>query len=170
MTDHAWSRVSQKSLIRFILGAITICLCIIFGPDSVALAASSDGIGNAYTWLTISMLIAGTFIFILYINAMFTVLKEAAASYSEVEVEEDDDHIFYYAAPVSGALAAGVTAAVVIWSYGINSTFLYLGPVLCLISPIAIIYCMSRDIKEFKGSHIDSKVSADDTFESTIKG
>lgn len=165
--NHVGNRVSQKSLLRLILGGITVCLCILFGPDSVALAASPDAIGNAYTWLTISMAIAGTIIFVLYLNAMFTVLKEAASSYSIVE--EDNDHIFYYAAPVLGALAAGITAALVIWSYGMNPVFLYLGPILCLISPVAIIYCMSRDIKGFKESHIDSSLPVDDTLAPTVE-
>ena len=57
-----------------------------------------------------------------------------------------------------GAAIAGLIAAIVIWSYGISPILLYLGPILCMISPMAVIYCMSRDIREFQSTHSDAAV------------
>jgi len=165
--NYSNKQLPQKALIRFILGGITVTLCMLFGPDATALAASPGGIGNTYTWLTIFMVVTGSIIFVVYINSMFTVLQETAASYSEVE--EEDGPTFYYATPVLGAIAAAVIAALVIWLYGKAPIFLYLGPFLCLISPLAIIYCMSRDIQAFKATHLNGVSSVEDPLTKTLE-
>ncbi|MEM9907160.1 MAG: hypothetical protein AAF921_19275, partial [Cyanobacteria bacterium P01_D01_bin.44] len=95
-----------------------------------------------------------------YIKAMLTILNEAADSYDEEEVDSDGS---YYAAPAWGAALAGIVAALVIGAYGISPSLLYLGPVLAMVSPIAILYCMVQDIKTFKATHAErQKASAEE--------
>jgi len=117
-------------------------------------AASPATLGGFISPITIIFLIVGIVVCVFYLKAMLTVLNEAADSYTEVE---DDMEGSYYAAPAWGAALAGIIAAIVIWSYGVNASFFYLGPVLSMLSPIAILYCMMQDIKNFKLAHMDTK-------------
>ncbi|MEO1122656.1 MAG: hypothetical protein AAFW84_35390 [Cyanobacteria bacterium J06635_15] len=142
--------------LHFILGAIVVCCSILLHPVSGSFAASSETVGNAYSALSITMIVVGVIVFGIYLKSMLTVLQEAASSYTEME--EDSDHISYYSSPAWGAAIAGLIAALVIGLYGIDPIFLYLGPILCMISPMAVIYCMSRDIREFKTTHSGSSV------------
>jgi len=134
-----------------IMGLITIATCVLFNSQNAALASGSGSAGSTYSWSTILMIFAGIAIFIKYISSMFVVLQEASISYTEIE--EDEEHIAYLASPFWGTALAGIIAALVIWSYGVSHIFLYIGPILCLISPVAIIYCMSQDIQSFKRMH-----------------
>ena len=152
--SKAFQGKNLRSWLHLILGAIATCFTILFHPFSSSYAATQNTSGNAYTPLSIAMLIVGIVIFILYIKSMLTVLGEAASSYPEME--DDSDHISYYSSPAWGAALAGLIAAVVIWLYGISPLLLYLGPILCMLSPVAIIYCMSKDIQEFKKTHSTS--------------
>lgn len=139
----------------FIAGALATAVALAIHPD-VQAAEGAELPGRALSPITILFLVVGMVVSIFYIKAMFTVLNEAAGSY----YEEDEDNKSYYAAPAWGALLAGVIAALVIWSYGVNPSLLYLGPFLAMVSPIAILYCMAQDIKNFKAAHSDSKKAA----------
>ncbi|MEM9767132.1 MAG: hypothetical protein AAF892_04505 [Cyanobacteria bacterium P01_D01_bin.71] len=142
----------------FVIGAMATGLALAFTSD-VQAAAGAGGSGNALSAGTILFIVIGTVVSILYIKAMLTVLHEAADSYSEDEAESAGS---YYAAPAWGAAIAGVLAALVIWSYGLSPSLLYLGPILAMISPIAILYCLSQDIKNFKVAHSnDQKTSSE---------
>lgn len=88
----------------------------------------------------------GVLVFVFYIRGMIGVLSNAAKTY---DFDQDDSHDTY-AYGLIGTILAVIASAVVIWSYGLSSWFLYLGPVLCILSPIAITYCMSRDIQKYK--------------------
>lgn len=166
MYSHQRSKFLRASQYT-IIGLIVVGICILFNPKDVAFASDQESIGSAYSWLTILMTVAGMAIFIKYINSMFVVLREASVSYSEIE--EDEEHIAYFASPFWGAALAGIIAAFVIWSYGVSYIFLYIGPILCLISPVAIIYCMSQDIQSFKRMHPDSNTFGEDVLVETAE-
>ena len=149
-------RKPLKFGLHFVLGAIVVCCSILLHPVSSSFAASPETVGSAYSALSITMTVVGVIVFGVYLKSMLTVLQEAASSYTEIEA--DSDHISYYSSPAWGAAIAGLIAAIVIWSYGISPILLYLGPILCMISPMAVIYCMSRDIREFQSTHSDASV------------
>ncbi|MGJ3251795.1 MAG: hypothetical protein ACFE0J_11780 [Elainellaceae cyanobacterium] len=136
----------------FIVGALATVITLAI--HAKANAASPATLGGFISPITIIFLIVGIAVCVFYIKAMLTILHEAADSYTEVE---DDTDGSYYAAPAWGAALAGVIAAIVIWSYGVNPSFFYLGPVLSMLSPIAILYCMLQDIKNFKLAHMEMR-------------
>lgn len=166
MHYHLRRQFLKRSLYT-IIGLTVVAICVLLNPKNAAFATGPESEGSAYSWLTISMTIAGIAIFIKYINSMFIVLQEASISYTEVE--EYEDHIDYFASPFWGAAVAGIIAALVIWSYGVSYIFLYIGPILCLVSPVAIIYCMSRDIKSFKRMHPSSNTFGDEVLVETAE-
>ena len=141
----------------FVAGALATAFALAF--HSNAQAADGAGAGKALSASTIFFIIVGLVVSVLYIKAMLTVLNEAADSYRE---DEEDSDGSYYAAPAWGAAIAGIVAAIVIWAYGASPALLYLGPVLAMASPIAILYCMAQDIKNFKVAHSnDQETSAE---------
>jgi hypothetical protein len=149
--SKAFQGKGLKILLNLVIGAIATCLTILFHPFSSSYAATQNTSGNAYTPLSIALIVVGIVVFVIYIKSMLTVLGEAASSYTEME--DDSDHISYYSSPAWGAALAGIIAAVVISLYGVSPLLLYIGPILCMLSPMAIIYCMSKDIQEFKKTH-----------------
>jgi len=150
----------------FLIGILSTSL--ILGLHTVAgaqdAAKSAGAPGNAMSPITILFLLIGIIVSILYIKAMLTVLNEAADTYSE---EEEEAEGVYYTSPVWGAALAGILSALVIWSYGMSSMLLYLGPILAMVSPIAILYCMMQDIKEFKAAHQSTPPTSAQTEELT---
>ncbi|MEO1353769.1 MAG: hypothetical protein AAFW84_34290, partial [Cyanobacteria bacterium J06635_15] len=135
----------------FVIGAFATALVLAFNPE-VQAASGAEAPGRALSPITILFIVIGVVVSALYIKAMLTVLNEAADSYQEDEEESDGA---YYAAPAWGAAVAGIVAALVIWAYGISPSLLYLGPILAMVSPIAILYCMAQDIKHFKVAHTE---------------
>ncbi|MEM9007286.1 MAG: hypothetical protein AAGE59_27645 [Cyanobacteria bacterium P01_F01_bin.86] len=142
-----------KSSQYFIAGALATAFVLAFHPN-VQAADGAGASGKALSPGTILFIVVGLVVSVLYIKAMLTVLNEAADSYREDEEESDGS---YYAAPAWGAAIAGIVAAIVIWAYGISPALLYLGPVLAMASPIAILYCMAQDIKNFKVAHSNAQ-------------
>lgn len=132
----------------FVIGAIGTAIALAFQPGAQA-ANDAGAPGQALSAITLLFIIIGIVVSALYLKAMLTILNEAADSYEETEEESTGS---YYAAPAWGALLAGILAAIVIAAYGIGPSMLYLGPVLAMVSPIAILYCMAQDIKNFKVS------------------
>lgn len=132
----------------FVIAAIAVLGAL--ATHSQATAATSAKLGGFISPATIILLFIGIVISVFYLKAMLTVLNEAADSYTEVEEDNDGS---YYAAPAWGAALAGLIAAIVIWSYSVHATLLYIGPVLSMLSPVAILYCMFQDIKNFKQLH-----------------
>lgn len=130
----------------FVIGAIGTAIVLVFHPQARA-ANNVGALGQALSPITLLFLIIGIVVSVLYLKAMLTILNEAADSYEE---EEEESTGAYYAAPAWGALLAGILAALVIASYGMGPSLLYLGPILAMVSPIAILYCMAQDIKNFK--------------------
>lgn len=139
----------------FVLGAIATAIALAFSPK-VQAAGEAGAPGRALSSITILFIVMGVVVSVLYIKAMLTILNEAADSYDEAETESDGS---YYAAPAWGAALAGVVAALVIFFYGLNPSFLYLGPILAMISPMAILYCMVQDIESFKATQADRQKS-----------
>ena len=77
---------------------------------------------------------------------MAGVLRNSARTYYS---EEENTHDTFTNGLI-GAILAVIASAIVIWSYGLGAYFLYIGPVLSLLSPIGIIYFMALDIQRFK--------------------
>lgn len=144
-----------------IASAFATTLVLAFHPG-VQAASGATG-GNAISPITILFILVGIVISVLYIKAMLTVLNEAADSYQDSEEESAGS---YYAAPAWGAAVAGIAAALVIWSYGMSPSMLYLGPILAMISPAAILYCMAQDIKNFKATQSESQKASVESFTS----
>ena len=88
----------------------------------------------------------GVVIFFFYIKGMAGVLRNSARTYYS---EEENTHDTFTNGLI-GAILAVIASAIVIWSYGLGAYFLYIGPVLSLLSPIGIIYFMALDIQRFK--------------------
>ncbi|MBD2109806.1 hypothetical protein [Nodosilinea sp. FACHB-13] len=88
----------------------------------------------------------GIVISFFYIKGMAGVLRDAVRTYSSEEEDTRDT----FTKGFVGAILAAIASAVVIWSYGLGAYFLYVGPVLSLLSPIGIIYFMALDIQRYK--------------------
>jgi len=88
----------------------------------------------------------GVIILFFYIKGMAGVLSNAARTYSS-DTEDSQDTSTN---GLIGTVLALIASAVVIWSYGLGSYCLYLGPILCLLSPIGIIYFMTLDVQRYK--------------------
>lgn len=132
----------------FVIGVLGAAIALAFNPGAQA-TNDAGAPGQALSPITLLFLVIGIVVSVLYLKAMLTILNEAADSYEEIEEESTGS---YYAAPAWGALLAGILAALVIAGYGIGPSMLYLGPILAMVSPIAILYCMAQDIKSFKVS------------------
>lgn len=87
----------------------------------------------------------GIVISFFYIKGMAGVLRHAARTYY---LDEEDTHDTFTKGLI-GAVLAVIASAVVIWAYGLGAYFLYVGPVLSLLSPIGIIYFMALDIQRY---------------------
>ncbi len=95
---------------------------------------------------TTIFLLIGIIVSLFYIKGMAGVLSNAVRTYN-ADVKSSQDA---FTGGITNTLLAVIASAVVIWSYGLGAYWFYLGPVLCLLSPIGIIYFMFLDIKSYK--------------------
>lgn len=97
---------------------------------------------------TTVFILIGVVISFFYIKGMAGVLSNAVRTYStETKTSQDT-----FTGGITNTLLAVIASAVVIWSYGLGAYWLYLGPILCLLSPIGIVYFMFLDVKAYKQS------------------
>ncbi len=110
-------------------------------------ATSNPRLGTYLSLGTIIFLIVGVVISAIYLQKMFAVLRSSAKTYESDQQDESKDTFNY---SLLGTIISVTLSAVVIWIYGIGAFFLYLGPILCMLTPIALIYCMNQDLIRFK--------------------
>jgi hypothetical protein len=127
----------------WLLASLVICLAANRATASQSGTAPSSPFVSTETLI---LCLIGIVIVFYYVKGMMAILSNAAKTYDFPDEEIHDS--YKYSLP--GTVIAVVLAALVITAYGWASAFLYLGPILCMISPIAIIYCMSRDNYRYK--------------------
>jgi hypothetical protein len=90
---------------------------------------------------TLLTTLVGLVIAYFYIRHMWGALRKAVRTRHQSEEGQVDR----YHGSLIGAVISVVLAAVLIASYGIGPAALYLGPVLALLSPIAVAYCLRQE-------------------------
>jgi hypothetical protein len=140
------SRIATN--IPYVLVAV---LTSIIAIEAQAGASESAGIhsqaGKFLSPQTIIFLLVGIVIFYVYLQKMFAVLSNAATTYDLDQQDESKDTFNH---SLLGTIISVTLSAVFIWSYGLGALFFYFGPVLCMLSPVALIYCMNQDLIQFK--------------------
>jgi hypothetical protein len=138
-TLFRWMHFSELRRVRYWLLAILVtCLA------TNRAAASQSGAASSNLFVSIETLLfclIGIFVAFYYIKGMMGILRNAARTYNLPDEEVHDTYQY----SLLGTIFSVVVAALVITAYGWASILLYLGPILCMISPIAIIYCMVHD-------------------------
>jgi hypothetical protein len=86
----------------------------------------------------------GILIAIAYVRAMWAALQKAVRIRDEPEERTADTYQY----SLLGAVASVLISSLAITVYGFGPAFLYLGPVLALASPIAVTYCLRRELSE----------------------
>ena len=103
--------------------------------------------GAFFSFQTGFFLIVGIIISAIYLQKMLSILKNSAATY-DLDQQDESKDTFHYS--FLGTIISVTFSALVIWAYGLRAFFLYLGPVLCLLSPLVLIYCMSVELSRFR--------------------
>lgn len=93
---------------------------------------------------TLVTILIGLVISAAYLLAMGLALRKAAATIDEPEVDGVDAFSYSFA----GAIVAVIASSLAIISYGWSSSFLYVGVVLALLSPIAVTYTLFRELRD----------------------
>lgn len=92
------------------------------------------------TLLTIAV---GLIIAVVYLRFMWLALQRAVRTRDDVDVGEDR-----YAHALFGALIAVVGSAAAIGAFGAAPILLYVGPVLALLSAVAVSYCLRAEYRD----------------------
>jgi hypothetical protein len=101
----------------------------------------SDLLVSSDTTLTI---VVGIVIAVAYLVAMGRALVKAAATVDRPEPDGVDAFSYSFA----GAILAVIASSLAIISYGWSPSFLYVGVVLALLSPIAVTYTLIRELRD----------------------
>jgi Na+-transporting methylmalonyl-CoA/oxaloacetate decarboxylase gamma subunit len=139
---HEFSTTLKKHkqlLLAIATGILTIQGGHLYAATNSASAANSSFFVSIETAV---FFFIGVVISFFYIKGMAGVLNNAVKTYNTAPETSQDT----YANGLVKTILAVITSAIVIASYGLGAYFLYLGPVLCLLSPIGIIYFMYLDI------------------------
>lgn len=127
----------------WLLAILAVCLAANRATASQSDTPPSSPFVSTETFI---LCLIGIVVAFYYVKGMMTILDNAAKTYNSPDEEIHDTYKY----SLLGTILAVVLAALIITAYGWVSALLYLGPVLCMISPIAIIYCMSRDNYRYK--------------------
>ena len=133
---------------KHLLLAIATIILVIQGRHLSA-ATNSANAANSSLFVSIETAVfffIGVVISFFYIKGMAGVLSNTIRTYNtDIETSQDT-----YTNGLVKTILAVIASAIVITSYGLGSYFLYLGPVLCLLSPTGIIYFMYLDIQNLE--------------------
>ncbi|CAN7311059.1 hypothetical protein LJR034_001501 [Caballeronia sp. LjRoot34] len=91
-----------------------------------------------------AVMIVGIVIAAFYLRYMWRALSKASRDRYLADDGIDDR----YGHSLLGALIALGASIFLVCAYGFAPVFLYLGPLACLLSPVAIIYCFSEELKD----------------------
>lgn len=133
-----------------VLGTLLVAL---YARSSWAQNAAEANTPTVYSTATILTLAATAVISVLYLRGMYLVLTYAFQTYSY----DDDDAASYDGNSaqanwwlIGGAASLVVISALIITSYGWGWVFLYIGPILCLLGPLVVIFAMEADLKRYR--------------------
>lgn len=133
---------------KYLLLAIATIILVIQGRHLYA-ATNSASAASSSLFVSIETAVSffiGVVISFFYIKGMAGVLSNTIRTYNtDIEISQDT-----YTNDLVKTILAVIASAVIITLYGLGSYFLYLGPVLCLLSPIGIIYFMYLDIQNLE--------------------
>lgn len=132
-----------------VLGTLLVAL---YAQSSWAQSTAQATPPSVYSPATLLTLAATVVITALYLRGMYLVLTYASQTYS---YDDDDDHYEGNSTQANGWLIGGATAlvvisALIIASYGWGWVFLYIGPILCLLGPLVVIFAMEADLKRYR--------------------
>ena len=89
---------------------------------------------------TVITLIVGLAVALAYLRYMWRSLQRAVETRDDTDSGQDRFHHSF-----AGALVAVVVSSAAIAAYGVSPAFLYLGPVLALLSAVAVAYCLRQE-------------------------
>lgn len=87
--------------------------------------------------------VIGVVLCVVYLRSLYAVIQKAARERFEPASAEDDR----FTGSLVGAIGALVASILLTMSYGIAPAFLYVGPIVCLLIPVALTYCMMEELK-----------------------
>lgn len=145
-------RKYYRRWLAFTLGLVLVGLVSQYsqvGATSATATSSTtnQGISPIVVIFVAIAIIPGVF----YIRGMYLVLSYASRTYGL-----EDDPSSHNESPAStnllilGSALLVVGSAIIISAYGWASQFLYIGPVLCLLGPLVIIFSMEVDLKRYR--------------------
>lgn len=91
-----------------------------------------------------AVMLVGAAIAAVYLKYMWQALSKASRDRYRADDGADDR----YGHSLIGALVALGASILLVCAYGFAPVFLYLGPLACLLSPVAIIYCFTEELKD----------------------
>ena len=91
---------------------------------------------------TLATVLVGAVIAYFYVRYMWAALQKAVRTRDE-SAERQVDRYRY---SLTGAVISVIVSAALIAFYGVGPALLHLGPVLALLSPIAVTYCLREEL------------------------
>ena len=91
----------------------------------------------------ITTTVVGIVLCVVYLRDLYAVLQKSARERFEPPPAEDDR----FRRSLVGAIGALIASIVLTMCYGFSPEFLYVGPIVCLLIPVALIYCMREELK-----------------------
>lgn len=87
--------------------------------------------------------VIGAVLCAIYLRSFYAVIQKAARERFEPVSAEDDR----FTGSLVGAIGALIASIILTMSYGFAPVFLYVGPIVCLLIPVALTYCMMEELK-----------------------
>lgn len=142
----------RRFALRVTSVALGTLLAVLYAQSSWAQNAAEANAPNVYSTATILTLAATGVITALYLRGMYLVLTYASLTYS---YDDEDSHYEGNSGQanwwlIGGAASLVVVSALIITSYGWGWVFLYIGPILCLLGPLVVIFAMEADLKRYR--------------------
>ncbi len=87
--------------------------------------------------------VIGVVLCAVYLRYFYAVLQKSARERFEPPPAEDDR----FTGSLIGAIGALIASIILTMCYGFAPVCLYVGPIVCLIIPVALTYCMREELK-----------------------
>lgn len=156
MNDSSLAQILRLRIARqigyFSLGSsLTLFYAqIVHAQTAPAQTAATPIVQNPYSIETIVAAVIAAAITVVFLRNMYLVLTYASATYGLVEDEAEEINERENNALLWGAFAWVVGSALVIAAYGWGWSFLYVGPIICLLGPLVPIVAMNLDLKRYR--------------------
>ncbi|MBD2153811.1 hypothetical protein [Leptolyngbya sp. FACHB-16] len=136
---------------RIFYFGLALLVVLVGASRSPAATSASTASSQSLSPITLTFIVVGLILAVLYIRGMYLVLSYASKTYGL-----EDDHSAKLDNKTAtnllwfGSFLLVVSSAVIIQAYGFAPWFLYIGPTLSLLGPLVIIISMEVDLQRYK--------------------